>query len=337
MESTETKLTGESTVSDPSSHHIMDIGRQVIEHEANALRDLADSIGDDFADAATLIAGVQGRIIVSGMGKSGHIARKIAATLSSTGKPAHFVHPAEASHGDLGMMTPKDCILVLSKSGETSELADIIAYSRHFSIPMIAVANVADSTLMQEADIGILLPSVDEACGENIVPSTSTAMMLALGDALAIALMKHQQFTPARFREFHPGGSLGAKLARVGDLMHTGDELPLIEDDAAMSDALLVMTKKGFGVAGICNSSGALVGIITDGDLRRHMDGLLTLQARDVMTRDPFTITSDSLVAEAVGLMNIHKVTCLFAVHPDDPTRLEGILHIHDCLRAGVE
>ncbi len=326
------------SVAEAHSGHsgFLDVGRRVILREADALRELAETIDRSFSDAAALLIGTEGRVIVSGMGKSGHIARKIAATFSSTGKPAHFVHPAEASHGDLGMMAVRDCVLVLSNSGETSELSDIIAYTRRFRIPMIGVASVPGSTLIRQADVGIVLPQPGEACDENIVPTSSTAMMLALGDALAVALMKHQRFTPALFREFHPGGSLGSRLTKVSDLMHEGDSLPLITEKAAMANALLVMTKKGFGVAGICSDSGRLTGVITDGDLRRNMDGLLNYRARDVMTVNPLTIPPDALAAEAVGLMNKHEITCLFVIDPESPDRVRGILHIHDCLRAGA-
>lgn len=312
-----------------------EIGKSVIVREANALKTLAHSIDGQFINAVSLLSSIQGRVIVSGIGKSGHIARKIAATFASTGKPAYFVHPAEASHGDLGMVTANDCALILSNSGETSELADIIAYARRFHIPIIGVASVPDSTLIQQATVGLILPKEKEACDDNIVPTTSTTMMLALGDALAIALMKKTNFTPALFREFHPGGALGAKLSRVGDLMHVGNKIPLISEDTAMSDALLMMTKKGFGVVGIYSTEFTLTGIITDGDLRRHMDGLLQYRAREVMTHNPLTIDPNALVEEAMGLMNKHKITSLFVV-AKHPQQVEGIIHIHDCLRIGA-
>lgn len=318
------------------SRNYQEIGRQVILRESEALSKLALTIDGNFMSAISLLAQTQGRIIVSGMGKSGHIARKIAATFASTGKPAHFVHPAEASHGDLGMVTSKDCALILSNSGETSELVDIIAYSRRFNVPMIGVASVANSTLMREASVGIVLPKVEEACSGNIVPTSSTTMMLALGDALAVALMNYTNFTPALFRDFHPGGTLGTKLSRVRDLMHDGERLPLILEDTAMSDALLVMTQKGFGVAGISSKDGKLLGIITDGDLRRHMEGLLKYCARDVMTAKPLTIGPDALVDEALGLMNKNKITCLFVVDKTKSQNVLGIIHIHDCLRVSA-
>lgn len=308
-------------------------GQRVIRREAEALVILADHLGPSFAQAAEVIMAATGRVIVSGMGKSGHVARKIAATLASTGTPAHFVHPGEASHGDLGMLTKGDVALVLSNSGETVELADIIAHTRRFGIPLIAVTSRADSTLARQSDVTILLPDAPEACETGIVPTTSTTMMLALGDALAVALMEHRAFTPEHFRLFHPGGKLGAKLLRVRDLMHV--DLPLIDAASPMTEALLVISQKGFGVVGV-TQAGALVGIITDGDLRRHMEGLLSLTAGAVMTRNPHTVAPDALAEAAVLVMHERKITCLFAVDPTAPGQALGIVHIHDCLRAGV-
>jgi arabinose-5-phosphate isomerase len=307
--------------------------RRVIAREAEALAMLGQVLDGSFSDAVGLIMAAKGRVIVSGMGKSGHIARKIAATLASTGTPAHFVHPAEASHGDLGMITKGDVALVLSNSGETPELADIVAHTRRFGIPLIGVASKADSTLMRQSEVAILLPDAPEACETGIVPTTSTTMMLALGDALAIALMEHRAFTPDHFRLFHPGGKLGAKLLKVRDLMH--DAVPLIDAARPMSEALLTISAKGFGVVGVTRDD-ALCGIITDGDLRRNMDGLLALTAGQVMTPAPRSIGPEALAERAVALMNDHKITCLFVVSPADPARPLGIVHIHDCLRAGV-
>ncbi len=309
--------------------------RRVIATEAQALGLLADSLGESFAAAVRLILAAPGRVIVSGMGKSGHIGRKIAATLASTGTPAHFVHPAEASHGDLGMLGAGDVALVLSNSGETPELADIIAYTRRFGIALIAVASRERSTLMRQADVGILLPPAPEACGKGIVPTTSTTMTLALGDALAVALMEHRKFTPEHFRTFHPGGKLGARLAKVADLMHSGPALPLVAEGTPMDQTLLVMSQKSFGVVGVTDAAGGLVGIITDGDLRRHMAGLLDLTAAEVMTRAPRTIAPAALAETAVAQMNERKITCLFVVEPGNRAAV-GLLHIHDCLRAGV-
>jgi arabinose-5-phosphate isomerase len=309
--------------------------KRVIDAEAAALTTLSATLGPSFGEAVTLLLNAKGRVIVSGMGKSGHIARKMAATFASTGTPAHFVHPAEASHGDLGMMTSGDVVIVLSNSGETPELADMVAYTRRFNIPMIGVASRAESTLLMQSDVAILLPQLGEACGTGIVPTISTTMTLALGDALAIAMMEHRKFTPENFRDFHPGGKLGAKLAKVRDLMHSGESIPLIPAASPMSDTLLMISQKGFGVVGVTDPEGYLCGIITDGDLRRHMDGLLEMKAGDVMTVHPRTVGPDTLAAEAINVMQ-GKITCLFVVDPDGPAQVQGILHIHDCLRAGV-
>lgn len=310
----------------------IETARRVITTEARALDLLAESIGPSFVSAIDTILAAKGRVVVSGMGKSGHIARKIAATLASTGTPAQFVHPAEASHGDLGMVTKGDVALVISNSGETPEIADIVAHTRRFSIPLIGVAGREGSTLLQQADVPILLPPAQEACGSGIVPTTSTTMTLALGDALSIVLMEHRRFTPDHFRTFHPGGKLGAKLLLVADLMHA--EMPLVRDSAPMSEAILAISKKGFGVTGVINDAGLLAGIITDGDLRRHMNGLLEHRAGEVMTSAPRTISPGQLAEAALAEMQDRKITCLFAV--DAEGRPAGILHIHDCLRAGL-
>jgi arabinose-5-phosphate isomerase len=312
------------------------LGQDVIRAEAEALEALADQLGDSFEAAAKLMLAATGRVILCGMGKSGHIARKIAATLASTGTPAQFVHPAEASHGDLGMMAKGDIVLLLSNSGETPELADVIAHTKRFNIPLIGMASRADSTLLTQSDVALVLPQLGEACGTGVVPTISTTMTLSLGDALAVVLMKHRQFTPANFRDFHPGGKLGALLSKVGDLMHLGDAVPLTTASTSMQDVLITISQKGFGVVGITDDDGALRGIITDGDLRRHMDGLLDLSAGDVMTAAPTTISPEALAEEAVGQMNERKITCLFVVDPKGPAQPCGILHIHDCLRAGL-
>jgi arabinose-5-phosphate isomerase len=314
----------------------LDIARRVIRIEADALTQLATGLDDSFDRAVELLLNAKGRVIVSGMGKSGHIARKIVATFASTGTPAHFVHPAEASHGDLGMMAPGDVVLVLSNSGETPELADLVAYTRRFAIPLIGVASRATSTLLTQSDVALVLPPAQEACGNGIVPTTSTTMTLALGDALAVALMEHRSFTPENFRDFHPGGKLGARLSKVRDLMHKGDALPMVSLDTPMGDALIEISQKGFGVVGVAAPDGTLAGIITDGDLRRKMDGLLDNNAAEVMTADPTTIGPDALAEEAVAIMNQRKITCLFVVDPNGPKRAQGLLHIHDCLRVGL-
>ena len=309
----------------------LDTARRVIRTEADALALLEQSLSAPFEEAVRVILAATGRVVVSGMGKSGHVGRKIAATLASTGTPAQFVHPGEASHGDLGMVTRGDVALVLSNSGETPEIADIVAHTRRFSIPLIGVAGREGSTLLRQSDVALLLPKAAEACGTGIVPTTSTTMTLALGDALAVALMEHRRFTPEHFRTFHPGGKLGARLARVGDLMH--EDMPLVAQDAPMAEALLTISRKGFGVTGVTDGDGRLVGIITDGDLRRHMQGLLDHTAGEVMTKSPRTIAPDALAEAALAQMQDSKITSLFAVQGERP---RGILHIHDCLRAGM-
>jgi len=314
----------------------LDTARRVIRIEAEALTALGDALNGDFDRAVDLLLNATGRVIVSGMGKSGHIARKIAATLASTGTPAHFVHPAEASHGDLGMMAQGDVVLVLSNSGETPELADLVAYTRRFGIPLIGVASRRESTLLRQSDVALVLPQAEEACGTGVVPTSSTTMTLALGDALAVALMEHRRFTPEHFREFHPGGKLGARLSKVRDLMHGGDTLPMVKETTPMTEALIEISRKGFGVVGVANAAGALAGIITDGDLRRHMDGLLSRTAAEVMTAGPLTIGPDALAEEAVAAMNQRKITCLFVVDPEGHGAAQGLLHIHDCLRVGL-
>ncbi|WP_415391643.1 KpsF/GutQ family sugar-phosphate isomerase [Paracoccus sp. SJTW-4] len=313
----------------------VDTARRVIRTEAQGLSALEtaldNGLAQPFQDAVRLILQATGRVVVSGMGKSGHVGRKIAATLASTGTPAQFVHPAEASHGDLGMVTKGDVALVLSNSGETPEIADIVAHTRRFAIPLIGIAGREGSTLLRQSDVALLLPQAAEACGTGIVPTTSTTMTLALGDALAVALMEHRRFTPEHFRTFHPGGKLGARLARVQDLMH--EDMPLVGMDAPMTDTLLEITRKGFGVTGVTDDGGRLVGIITDGDLRRHMQGLLDRRAGEVMTRNPRSIAPEALAEAALAEMQGSKITSLFAVRDGLP---QGILHIHDCLRAGM-
>lgn len=305
--------------------------RRVAEEEARAVAMLTDTFDSAFVDAAELILNVRGRVIVSGMGKSGHVGNKIAATLASTGTPAQFVHPAEASHGDLGMITQDDVLLVLSNSGETAELANILGYAKRFGIPLIGVAGRAESTLLRAADIALVLPQAAEVCPVGMAPTTSTTMTLALGDALAVALMEQRHFSKESFQAFHPGGSLGARLSKVRDLMHSGDTLPLVQPTTPMSEVLLTMSEKGFGVAGVAND-GRLLGIITDGDLRRHMSGLLDAQAQDVMTANPKTIASDELAEAAVAQM-AGAITCLFV---EDDGQVRGLIRLHDCLRAGV-
>lgn len=319
-----------------SSDKFLATARQVATDEARALDALAESFDHRFVAAAELILAATGRVIISGIGKSGHIGHKIAATLASTGTPAYFVHPAEASHGDLGMLSKGDVVLAISNSGEAPELANLLAFTRRFNIPLIGLSSKPESTLMTQADVQLQIPAMGEACGYGIVPSNSTTLTLAMGDALAIAIMKHRDFRPENFRDFHPGGKLGAQLSKVRDLMHGGDALPLVRQDTPMSEALIEISQKGFGVVGVTDDTGQILGIITDGDLRRHMDGLLQKQADEVMTKQPTTIAPDALAEEAVAIMNLHKITCLFAIDPSKGQRAEGLLHIHDCLRAGL-
>ncbi|MEL6806811.1 MAG: KpsF/GutQ family sugar-phosphate isomerase [Pseudomonadota bacterium] len=319
----------------------IDTARDVIRTEATALETLADSLDDSFRAAIDLLLATKGRVIVTGIGKSGHIANKIAATLASTGTPAQFVHPAEASHGDLGMVTRNDVVLAISNSGEAPELANLIAYAGRFDIPVVGITKAPGSALGRQCSVVLQLPDIGEACGTGVVPTSSTAMTLAMGDALAVALMKHRSFTAEHFRDFHPGGKLGALLTRVSDLMHKDDAIPLVGEDAPMQEALIEISQKGFGVVGVIDPKGFLTGIITDGDLRRHMSNqLLDLKARDVMTTSPRTISPDLLAQEAVGIMNgkdgERAVTCLFVTKSDETAPPLGLIHIHDCLRVGL-
>jgi arabinose-5-phosphate isomerase len=311
------------------------VGRRVILAEAEALSRLADSLGDAFEQAVALFEGLKGRIVLTGVGKSGHVGRKIAATLASTGAPALFVHATEASHGDLGMIGADDALLALSKTGETRELADVIAYAKRFGIPLVAITAAPGSALGRAADIVLALPDAPEAAEELNAPTTSTTLQMALGDALAVALLERRGFTPGEFGVLHPGGKLGAALRTVADLMHKGDELPLVAADTPMHRTLLVMTEKRFGCVGVTGEDGVLLGIVTDGDLRRHMDGLMGHTAGEVMTRAPKTVPPDALAGEALKRMNdpAPSVTVLFVV---DKGRPVGILHVHDLLRSGV-
>ncbi|NSX53861.1 KpsF/GutQ family sugar-phosphate isomerase [Parasulfitobacter algicola] len=307
---------------------------KTIQTEAQALLQMADENLDNLPAAVDLILQAKGRVILSGMGKSGHVARKIAATLASTGTPAQYVHPGEASHGDLGMITAQDVIIVLSNSGETTELVDLITYAKRFAIPMIAVTKVSDSTLGRQADVVLLLPDAPEACLIGKAPTTSTTCSLALGDALAIALMDHRGFKEDGFLSFHPGGKLGAQLLTVSALMHSGDDLPRVAPDWAMGDVLVEMTAKGFGIAAVVDQNNLLTGIVTDGDLRRNLENLMQLTAKDVATPNPRTIDKDALASEALGIMNSQNITALLV--SDTKGYLTGLVRIHDCLRAGV-
>ncbi|MEL7253435.1 MAG: KpsF/GutQ family sugar-phosphate isomerase [Pseudomonadota bacterium] len=310
-----------------------DIARDVIRIERDALDQMQGDLPDGFDAVVELLLGVTGRVIVSGVGKSGHIAAKIAATMASTGTPAQYVHAGEASHGDMGMLTRNDAAILISNSGETKELADIIGHTRRFSIPMIAITGKPDSSLARQADHILLLPNAPEACAIGMAPTTSTTCTLVLGDALAVAMMRLRGFDKDSYLAFHPGGTLGAQLLRVSAVMHTGAELPLVHETTPMGDTLLEMTAKGFGVAAIVED-GRLTGVITDGDLRRNLSDLMSHSAGDIATRGPQTISPDSLLSEALGVMNDSKISTLFAV--DDDGRLCGLVHIHDALRAGV-
>jgi arabinose-5-phosphate isomerase len=313
------------------------VARSVLHTEAAGLHALAASLTASFATAVELLAGATGRVVISGMGKSGLVARKIAATLASTGTPALFVHPAEASHGDLGMIVPGDAALALSNSGETAELADLVAHSRRFALPLVAITARPGSTLASAADVALILPNAAEACPMGLAPTTSTTMQMALGDALAVALLTRRGFTAAEFHQIHPGGRLGARLRRVQDLMHDGEAVPVAPPETSMDRALLVMTEKRFGCLGVVDQAGRLIGIVTDGDLRRAMGpDLLSRQVGEVMTRTPRTIAADALAGEALHAMNAddRPITALFVV--DAGNRPQGILHIHDLLRAGV-
>jgi arabinose-5-phosphate isomerase len=319
------------SVSDPIA-----VGRRVLAAEAEALTAQADALDGAFAQAVDLLFQAKGRIICTGMGKSGHVARKIAATFASTGSQAFFVHPAEASHGDLGMIGEADVILALSKSGEVRELADVLAYASRFKIPLIGVTASAESALGRTADVVLKLAETPEATAEVNAPTTSTTLQMALGDALAVALLERRGFKPQDFHVFHPGGKLGAMLRTARDLMHIGEELPLVSPETSMREALLVMTGKRFGIVGVVDGSGRLVGAISDGDLRRHSEGLLDHSAGAVMTPGPKkAVPPDMLASEALALMSDPppSVTVLFAV---DDGRPVGILHVHDILRAGV-
>jgi len=313
------------------------VARRVIRAEIGGLEQLAGGLTGAFGAALDLFSAARGRIIVTGIGKSGHVARKIAATFASTGTPAQFVHPSEASHGDLGMIGADDAVLALSNSGNSAELTDIIDYSRRFKIPLVAITGDARSALAEAADGVMLLPAAAEACSMGLAPTTSTTMMLALGDALAVALLERKGFSSADFKRFHPGGRIGRQLLRVSDIMHSGDAVPLVGPDAPMSEAILVMTAKSFGCVGVCGADGGLIGVITDGDLRRHMnDTLLARSVAEVMHLNPKTIEANRLAGEALGLMTGRNppTTSLFVV--DEELRPIGFVHMHDCLRAGV-
>lgn len=312
--------------------------RRVLLHEAHALEKLSETLDHNFITALSMLEGVTGRVVITGMGKSGHVARKIAATFASTGTPSVFVHPAEANHGDMGMIAKGDIVIALSKSGETTELANVIQHTRRHNIPLIAITCGASSSLAQISDIAFILPDVGEACPIGLAPTTSTTMMMALGDALASTLLTKKKFCSDQFSLLHPGGSLGRQLLKIGQIMHTGEKIPLVKANSLMSEALLIMSAKSFGCVGVIDAQGYLIGMITDGDLRRHMhDDLLNCTARKIMTPSPKMMSAQTFVDEAIDFINKNKITAIFicAGEPlaDKGVRPIGIVHVHDCLR----
>jgi arabinose-5-phosphate isomerase len=309
-----------------------------IENEALAklIAALDGPLGIAFGEAVRLIKEASGRVVVTGMGKSGHIARKIAATLASTGTPAFFVHPAEAGHGDLGMITRDDVIIMISNSGETAELRAILDYAKRFDVKIVGLTSRAESTLSSLSDVALCLPDAREACPIGMAPTTSTLLQLAMGDALALALLEDRGFNAAQFKTLHPGGLLGAALTHVREIMHKKPRLPLVAPHTPMAEALVTMTQKSFGCLGVVDDAGKLIGILTDGDLRRHMSrGLIDRMIADVMTRSPHTITPETLASEALEHLTTAKITALFVV--DEESRPVGLVHVHDLLRQGVK
>ncbi len=316
----------------------IDAGKRVLRAEAAGIAAAADLLDARFAQAVEMLSAVAGRVVVSGMGKNGHIAGKLAATLSSTGTPAFYVHPAEASHGDLGMIKTDDAVLLMSNSGETPELADLIAYTRRFGIPLVAIVGRADSTLAEQSDVAILLPPMEEACPMGLAPTTTTTVSLAIGDALAVALLERKGFTADQFHVFHPGGKLGKSLVRVSEIMRAANAVPTVNIAASMPDAVKAMTGGSLGCVGVVDDAGGLVGVVTDGDLRRHLsDDLLNRSIADIMTPNPQVIDAQAMAAEALARMNQGKrpFTVLFVTR-DGGRQPAGILHMHDLLRAGI-
>ena len=308
--------------------------KKVLQTEADALETLKDDLPNDFSDLVKLILNLNGRVIVSGVGKSGHIGNKIAATLASTGTPAYFVHATEASHGDLGMITEKDLCLLISNSGETSEIFDIVAHARRFSIPIATISSNIESTLVKAANFKLCLPVVEEACPIGMAPTTSTTMMLALGDALAVALMEAKNFNTENFKVLHPGGKLGAKMMMVSQVMHKSDALPLVETQTSMKETLLTMSSRGFGIAAVVNEKDFLVGVITDGDLRRHINDLMSKTAGEIASLSPITVVRETFVVDALKLMQENKITVLIVTSAEN--KPVGILHIQDLLKVGA-
>ncbi|MFH1158429.1 MAG: KpsF/GutQ family sugar-phosphate isomerase [Pseudomonadota bacterium] len=317
----------------------LSVAVRVLETEARALLELSRFLDDSFLQAIEMISSAEGRVIVTGMGKSGHVGGKIAATFASTGTPSFFVHPAEASHGDMGMIVRGDIVLAISNSGEARELNDLIEYTRRFAIPLIGVTSRPGSTLAKRADIVLMLPPCPEACPNGLAPTTSTTLAMALGDALAVAMLEKKGFTAKDFKVYHPGGNLGQQLMKVSEIMHRGERLPVAPETISVTEAIGIITEKGFGCIGLVNGQGILTGIITDGDIRRKLSvDILTKIAKDIMSRSPRTVSPDALVAEAMAVMNdlkstFRKITCLLVA--DEAGKPVGLLHIHDCLRAG--
>lgn len=314
-------------------------GRDVVATEIEGLRALEDSLGDDFIAGVKLLLGCKGRVIVSGLGKSGHVAHKIVATLSSTGSPAIFVHATEAAHGDLGMIGRDDVVVLISNSGETSDLVPVMQHLHRLRIPMIGITSGADSTLARNATVALVLPKAQEACRHAIAPTTSTTMTLALGDALAMAVMDLRGFSRDDFAMLHPGGSIGLRLMKMGEIMHKGERLPLVDLDTPMEDVIMEMTSKTFGIAGVRDEDGLLCGVVTDGDLRRNFGRITTATAKDVMTENPTVIPASTLAEDALRVLHRSKVTAMFVVnddHAETGLRAEGLVNVHDFLRLGL-
>jgi arabinose-5-phosphate isomerase len=322
--------------SDADRQDILERGRQVIKAEIDALIQLEAFLDDNFVTAVRLLEATQGRIVVTGMGKSGHMARKIAATFSATGSPAIFLHPAEAAHGDLGMVQHGDTLIVLSNSGSTPELSPVMQHCRGLRIRIIGIASRLDSPVMQAADVKLLIPQVREACPSNIAPTSSTALMLALGDSLAMALSDLRGMKRDSLKALHPGGAIGLRLMAVSEMMHGGTSLPLVSRDTPMRDVIMTMTSMGFGAAGVVEDDGRLIGVITDGDLRRHVGDLGDGTAVDVMTPNPKTVPLDTLAEDALMIMNDCKITTVFVMDAERPEHPAGIVHIHDFVRYGL-
>ena len=334
MSSSKSARTDEAGIISISSTDDLGWAKRVIQIETEGLAALAGSLGASFIKALDILQSVKGRVVVTGMGKSGHVGRKISSTLASTGTPSFFVHPAEASHGDLGMIDRSDAVIAISNSGETPEMSDLVDYTRRFRIPLIAITSSTVGIIGEQADVTLLLPQVEEACPMGLAPTTSTIMAMALGDTISVVLMKRLGFTAEDFKLRHPGGQLGKRLLKVSDIMHTGEAVPITVGHELMSEVIPEMTAKSFGCIAIVSNSKKILGIITDGDLRRHMsDGILARCAEEVMTTNPATIRPSALASEAVLLMNEGQITNLFVV---EDKSVVGIVHIHDCLRAGV-